>query len=263
MHIVAVTRWACPPEDELVELAAVLGITPYDLRLRIMGPVPVVMGNRFNENEANRLLATLLKRGHGAVCCAQASIVSSSDMLSPRDFSLETTALVVHDKHEIRIPFEDITALVYATQATTHSETQIQKKKKFSLGRTALTGGLVRSKKVKKEVRSEDSEREQVLYIFCNCQPGHFYLVESRLRYTNLAHLMCATTGENFKSLLAVLKTGAYAALFDDRLALRPRKSTLTSFTTTIGSQQTTQSNASENDLIAHLILIAHQQKQF
>ena len=51
MFIVAVTRWGPGLDQQLPELAAQLGMFPYDLRARLAGPLPVIVA-RVHEREA-------------------------------------------------------------------------------------------------------------------------------------------------------------------------------------------------------------------
>jgi hypothetical protein len=69
VFVVAITRWARPLEEELVELAAIVGEVPYDLRLRLAGTLPAIFGRTSDRQEAIERLGMLRGRGHGAVAC--------------------------------------------------------------------------------------------------------------------------------------------------------------------------------------------------
>jgi len=256
---VAITRWAVPAEQELGHLAAILGGTAYDLRLRIMGEPPVVLVNRLSPQSALALLNEIRARGHGAVVCDQTQVKASSEMFLPRDFSFgpETLTLTGHSNHPgIILAYDLIAALVLATQAIEVISEEQHKGKKFSAARTVATGGLVRSRKVKKQIRSEQAERESVLYLFCRTDPKHIFLQESRMHYLGLAEHKCPTRLDNFATLVRLLRERAPAALFDDRLSKHMRQ---TQFATSAGaasSSTTTHSNTSQNDLAAWLIAL-------
>ena len=125
-----------------------------------------------------------------------------------------------------------------------------------------MTGGLVRSKKVSKESRAESVERQQVLYLFQRGEQNPIFLSESQLQYSGLGDQMKVASTENFSSLVAILRGQAPAAFYDDRLARQPRTSGQVIVSGSAIDQKIVQSNASENDLAAHLIVLAYLQQQ-
>jgi hypothetical protein len=261
-NLVAVTRWARPPEQELVALAPLFGVTPYDLRLRLLGPLPVVAAQGLDAQAAAGLLQALRARGHGALACDQASIPRGNELGEPRDFSLEPDALVLAPPCAVRLGYAGLEALVLATRIQAESSTTAVSKKGISVARALATGGLsVRSKKTK-NVREQEEIRELVLYLYAQGQPSPFRLCESSLRYGQLAELMAPTRGQNFQALVAILRERGGTAWFDDRMVTQTRKPSLVG--ASIGTKQLTesQSNAIEIDLAAHLLVLAHREQQ-
>jgi hypothetical protein len=262
IFVVALTKWANPPAEELQALAQMLGVAAYDLRLRVMGPLPVVLARGLAGDAARELLASLRGRGHGAVACELSSVMSSESMIEPRDFRLDKSAFVVLGPQACELPYDEIVALLPATHTVSESQSTTKTKKKFSISRAALSGGLVSSRKVSKEIRSHTEEREQVLYVFGRSASRRIILRETRLRYTGLGDLMCATRGENFTALATILKARATGAFIDNRLVKNPRKGGLAGVSGGVTRMVATRSNATENDLAAHLLVIAYIQNQ-
>jgi len=261
-HLVAVTRWARPPEQELVALAPLFGVTPYDLRLRLLGPLPVVAAQGLGAQAAASLLQSLRARGHGALACDQGSIPRGGELAEPRDFSLEPDALVLAPPAAARLGYAGLEALVLATRIQAESSTTAVAKKGLSVGRALVTGGLsVRSKKTR-DVREQEEVRELVLYLYARGQPRPFRLCESSLRYGQLAELMAPTRSQNFQALVAILRQRGGTAWFDERLVTQTRKPSLVG--AIIGAKQLTesQSNAADIDLAAHLLVQAHREQQ-
>jgi hypothetical protein len=262
VFVVAVTRWARPFDQELAVLAPILKVVQYDLRLRLAGPLPVVVAQRLEEDFAKELLAVLHERGHGAVACDASRISGSDQMFTPVAFAFDSTSFNVLDKEQRQVPYADILAMVQAASARTATQATTTKKKKFSLTRTAMTGGLVRSKKVSEESRAESVERQQVLYLFQRGQQNPIFLSESQLQYSGLGDQMKVASTENFSNMVAILRGQAPAAFYDDSLARHPRTSGQVQISGSANDQKIVQSNASENDLAAHLIVLAHLQQQ-
>ena len=83
MHVVAVTRWGLPLEEELPELAARLGVLAYDLRLRLAGGLPALFVRVEDGTEAAGHVTFLRARGHGAVVCDAEAVPGPEDQLVP------------------------------------------------------------------------------------------------------------------------------------------------------------------------------------
>ena len=262
MYVVAVCRWGKPVEQELGELAALLGGTAYDLRLRLMGPLPVLVDQSPDRQAAEALLDALRRRGHGVVLCDTDEVYSSDQMIAPRKFGFENEALVLEFKQPVRVAYEQIMVLVLGTRATAQQTTTTKAKRKFSIGRAALSGGLMSRRKVSKHSTSYEEEREQVLYIFARGGISPIIMTEFGLHYSSLGEFMCPSTSENFMAVVAILRERAHNAAFDDCLAGVTRKPSLVGVGGGASQRVTTSSNASELDLLAHLLVKAHIEKQ-
>ena len=262
MYVIAVCRWGKPVEQELGELAALLGGTAYDLRLRLMGPLPVLVDQRPDRQAAEALLDALRSRGHGAVLCDTDEVYSAEQMIAPRKFNFEAEALVVESKQPVRVPYDQIMVLVLGTRATAQQTTTTKTKRRISMGRAGLSGGLMARRKITKHFTTYDEEREQVLYIFARGGIKPIIMTEFGLHYSSLGEFMCPSTSENFMAVVKILEERAHNAVFDESLAGVTRKPSLIGVGGGAGQRVTTSSNASELDLVAHLLVQAHIEEQ-
>ncbi len=260
MVVVAITRWAQPVEQELAALVPLSGLGAYDLRLRLAGPLPVVFRQLDSAEGAREVLAALRQRGHGVVACDLDYVASSDRMTAPRSYELGPDALVVRHPAwgERAMPYGELLALIRATAAKVEQSSSTTKQKKLSLGRAAMTGGLVMRKATTSHERAEVEEREQVLYLIRKTGREPMILREHQLRHQGLGDQVKPTSLENFTTLVALLRQQAPHALYDDRLVSHRRKSSMTALAGTAADQVASSSNASENDLAAHLIAVAH-----
>ena len=250
IFVVAITRWGRPLQEEAAALAPLFGVTAYDLRLKLGGPLPVLVDQTSDPQQASSLLSSLQQRGHGAVACDLSKVARSTSMFMPRDFSFEASTFVsVNPEHgEHRIAYDHVLALIRAVHAVATTTIEASRQRKLSASRAILTGGLVMSKTVEKKHISTTDEREQALYLFG--QPGAepLLLTESGLRYTGLGDRMGPTKLANFATTVALLREHAPGAFYDERLLTQRRRSS---------SDGATASNVDATDLAAHLLMLA------
>lgn len=261
MFAVALCRWSetFVIEDEVRALAPLMGKSAYDARLVLQAPPPIVLLSTPELAAAQRGLALLRGRGHGAVACDLARVRSSSDFFAPKTFRFEPAELVIATPAaEQRLPYADVLALIRARHDSTDERVCEQRSTKFSLARAAMTGGLAVTKTTVRHERRVSEAREQVLYVFSRSGDGHVFLRESRLVYAGLGDRLGPTTAENFAATVALLRERAPSALFDERLVSRRRRGDVLS----AGAGGSATSNAGETDLLAHLLAVAQLQGQ-
>ena len=94
MHVVAITFLASPLETEAAELAAHLGTTAYEERLKLAAGLPAIVLMSADASRARQLCADLQSRGHGAVTCSADDALPSGAMVSLRRFAFDDDAIV-------------------------------------------------------------------------------------------------------------------------------------------------------------------------
>lgn len=247
-------------EVEAPLLAADLGMTPYEaaLMLRVPSPAPVLRTD--DRARAMALFERLRARGHDAVACEAGAVASSETMTQLRGFRLEADAFVLDTAPTARgpgeprrIPWGDIVAIVRANHRTRTERLEKHEEKRLSLGRAALSGGLMVARTRVKEAKVASEEREQVLYLFPSSGVPVF-AAQSRVRYEGLGGALRPVQLENFTTLVRVLRDRALGAAYDERL-LAPRPQIERVRTLTRGHETT--SSAAGIDLLAHLVAMA------
>lgn len=263
MQLVVIARWGAPLESELPALASLLGVAPYDLRLRIAGVPPVVVA-RTDEARAREMVQALRARGHGVVVCDPASVPGLSDHCVPRDFAFGPSALGGTDAtgRPFELPYVEVSALVRASEIASAEQSRTTTVKKLDISRAVMSGGLLPNKKVEHTVRTESETREQVLYAFQRGTGASFLFRETVLHYQGLGAARVATSMQNFLVFVQELRQRSPRAFYDQRFLGQKRKAGVTSVTGRVGDRRVESSNASENDLGAYLLLLAHEQGQ-
>ena len=257
MDIVALMSLGTSVEVEAPRLAAELGSTPYETALLLRMPTPVPLLRTDDRGRALDLLAKLRARGHDAVACDAAAVVAADAMTHVRKFRFEPEILAVtsDENADVGVPWTDVVGLVRAVHRTRVEAIETSKERKFSLGRAALSGGVLMSKTTTKTKTLATEEREQVLYVF---RHGGMPLLmsQSRLRYDGLGAELRPVQIENFTTLIRLLRERAPDAGYDERLlGPRPRPGL---DRVVAGPRGTSSSSSSDGvDLLAHLIAMA------
>lgn len=254
MHVVAIVELTGPVEVEAAALAQDLGTTAYEERLKLVAGLPALVFTSAEPAPARALLQKIRARGQGVIGCDAAEVVGAGSMVPMRRFAFEPDALTLPDVPGERLPFTDILALfraMHTTRTDTRTETTT---KKFSAGRALLTGGLLMSKNVKGEERSQSTEREQVLYVFRAGGETPWILRERGTNYTGLGAQLGPSSAQNFLATIARLRGLAPSAVYDERLMGPVRAPARTAYSGGIGGESTSVSSASGVDLMAHVL---------
>jgi hypothetical protein len=256
VDIVALTALRSSVEEEAPRLAADLGTTPYDTGLLLRSPPPVLLLRTDDRARALTLLTRLRERGHEAVACDAAAVVAADDMFHGRAPRFEVDALEVTagSGEAERVAWVDVVALVRAMHRTRTEHVEKSSERKFSLGRAAMSGGVLLTKSVTQTTKHASEEREQVLYVFRRGGSPLFF-TQSRTRYEGLGADLRPSQIENFSTLIRLLRERAPNAVYDERL-LAPRPG-LDRVRVGAVSGSVSASSSDGIDLLAHLIALA------
>jgi len=257
VDIVALVALATTVEEEAPRLAADLGSTPYETALLLRTPPPVPLLRTADRARALDVLAKLRARGHDAVACDEAAVATGEAMTHVRSFRFEADAFDVststNTNDRARAPWSDIIALVRAMHRSSSQSVEKSTQRNFSLGRAALSGGVLLTKTTTKETKHTAEEREQVLYVFRRSGPP-MLVGQSRALYTGLGGELRPSQVENFATLVRLLRERAPAAAYDERL-LRPRPGLDRVQAGAGGAASASTSDAI--DVLAHLVALA------
>jgi hypothetical protein len=264
MHVVALTRWnsATTLEHELPALAKALAMAPYDARLKLVAPSPALLATNMTPERAAALVATLRQRGHGAVECDARSVPRSA--VATRGFALTGDALSTQDEQQraIHVAYAAITCVLRAAEESSQSHTLETSEKKLAVASAVLTGGLKMSKTVTSVAIKASAVRQEVAYVFYGAGAPTLLLKEYALNYEALGSARGTTAHQSFQALIAWLRRHAPNAMHDDRMLSHKRRSNALIVRGAQNDRSVSQSNASENDLGAYLLMRAREEQQ-
>ncbi|MBJ6802680.1 hypothetical protein [Geomonas propionica] len=219
MFVVAIYGWQEETPELVQELAGALGIMTFEARQRLIGGGPSVVAS-FADHQQARALAEKVSRGGIKALIADATAVRMrSGFLIVRRFRFEGRMLNIetHNGQQETFPYADMELLITGTSVVGFSETKTIVEKKFSLGKTLLTGGIPMTSKVERQEEVSSEESEQVLYLYANDRPTTIFSLNG-MNYDGFGAEMKLSRKLNFSHLISQLRLHAFGAAFDDRL---------------------------------------------
>ncbi|MEO7092349.1 MAG: hypothetical protein ABI175_03800 [Polyangiales bacterium] len=201
-----------PLEEEAPALAAILGASPYDVRLALHGTPPSIVLRTPSRDLAERALAGLRARRCSALLIDLDDVVPTGRMVAVRRFALDDDGLHASESGP-KLLYEDLAALVRVAASTNVERTTVELEVRGT-GR----GGAVT---VEEERTRREREHEQLLYLFP--RDGVPWVLRAReARYLGLGAGLRATVHENFLATIAVLRARAPRAAYDERFVAHP-----------------------------------------
>jgi hypothetical protein len=218
MHVVALSELAGAMDAALGPIAGCVGATAYDLRLVLNAGLPAVVLVTDDAARAARAVADIERLGHRAVSCSRAEVVPSASMTSIRVVDLGREGIARAEAQPERLPYDDVLCLLRATHSTTTESVSQVTERKLRPGMALATGGLVMSKKTKREVRSSHEQRQQVLYLFRRSGEPPWILREREINYAGLGGALAPSAAMNFTTVIQRLRERCPAAAYDETL---------------------------------------------
>jgi hypothetical protein len=222
MHIVVIHRWKEETAELVQALAVAVGKTAYEMRQRMIGGGPAVIASFADPQQAGTLAMKLNRSGVMTLIIDSDALRSKGGRFFVCRFELKDRSLHIEssDGQSAEIAYGDIDLLLSGTRILGQTETITVTERKFSLGKTILSGGIPLSKKVEHQEEVNTEERENILCVYAGERPP-IVLSQSGLSYDGLGAAMKLSRMLNFAFLKSELLRLCPAAGYDDRLLTR------------------------------------------
>ncbi len=222
MHVVVIHGWNEETTELVQSLAVALGIMPYEMRQRMVGGGPSVAAG-FADPELARAVEAKLNQAGVATQLVDTDLLRNKvGRFVVRRFEMKERALQISasDGQSAEIAYGEIDLLLSGTRILGQSETITVTERKFSLGKTILSGGIPLTKKVERQEEINREERENILCLYAGERPP-VVLSQSGMLYDGFGTAMKLTRELNFAYLKSELRRLCKAAGYDDRLLNR------------------------------------------
>jgi hypothetical protein len=210
MYVVAIAE--APGGATAEELAAVLGLTPFEARLALAAVQPHVVLRTPLRERAVDVARRLVQCGYDAIALDRADVVPVERMVHLRRFAIGTTGLRA-DSSGPTLAFDEVSALVRVAATTAVLRTTREKEIE-----------AVRGRRTEGEVERTHVERatDHALFLFPRSEGTPWVLCAGEARYLALGPALRPTSIENFLVTVALLRERAPQAPYDERFAVHP-----------------------------------------
>lgn len=222
MHVVVIHGWQEETAELAQSLAVALGITVFEARQRLIGGGPAVVASFADSHQAEALAAKLNQGGMATLVIDAAAVGSGSGHFVVRRFELGERLLRIEtvDGRSAEIAYGEIDLLLPGTRIAGQAESMTVTERKFSLGRTILSGGIPMTRKVERQEEVTTEDRTRLLYLYAGNRPQVVFS-QSGMTYDGLGASMKMSQELNFAFLTSELRRLSPGAVYDDRLLNR------------------------------------------
>lgn len=216
--VVALAEIAGRLDDEAAPLAALLGLTAFDVRNRLGGPLPRVIFQSPAEDEARRAYAALRARGHGVLLVDTETVPSHSELVRVRRFAVDDSGLVGSAPAPPHLAFDDVGAILRVALRSPVLRSTREKELRSHGGRPPAT--------VEVEHLAHESIDAHAAYVFPRAggstRPRPWLLHERETSFLGLGPGLRLTRRENLGAAIDLVRRRAPGAVYDDRFVGRP-----------------------------------------
>jgi len=222
MYAVVIYHWKEQKPEMIRAVAGDLGITEYEVQQRMIGGSPVVLACFADPHQAEALSDTLKSHDMQVMIIDIDAFQRRTGRFVVRWFAFGPSALRIklEDGRGGEIPYEKIGVILTGLSTTRNTETTTESRRKFSLGRTIVAGGIPMSKKVTNQKKTESISQRKVIYLFIHDRMPLVFLQDT-LVWDGLGEKMKLSREQNFAFLTSELRRHCPGAMWDDRLLKR------------------------------------------
>ncbi len=217
----ALVPLVAPETSVISEVAAIIGKDPYGTGLLLAGKVPRIIARYDSKQTAESIAQRLKDLGVVSILCTESELCRSSEGFIPHTLEVGQGYVLFYDRggQKREMKSEDIFLIIKGRKETYVSKEKTETTRKFSLARTALTGGIPMWRTEKKQVKESAPVTECFarLYIRKSSEPA-VEIIHNQVDYSFLKGEMASSSLANFNIVVTKLQQAFPKAIFDDNL---------------------------------------------
>lgn len=223
MYLVAIHHWQQETAEVAEIVATALNILVFEARQKIVGGEPVVIASFADQNRAEELAIKITRAGIPTWVIDTLKVRNNNlqQHATRVELGAQTLQVKISTGEFLEIEYETIDLLLLATcSAGQIGKGNTTTRRKFSLGKTLLAGGIPMTKKVKTTEILSTEERDKTLWLYSNTGEALVF-TRNALVYSDLGKTRRMTRDLNFTYFLKELQRLAPQARYNDRLLTR------------------------------------------
>ncbi len=216
---------AAPPatlDEELVnKIAAIIGKSPYEARLRLTGKIPKIIANYDIVARADSAAQSLRALGLVVTVVSDSVLRQSWQIFRARSLKFEEQAITFYDRagQSNRMEAGEL-FLIISARMQHETQTEVTKtERKLNITATLLTGGIPILKKVKKKETTRSHQNVSFLRLYGRTSPEPVVeIMQQNFDYSFLSSEMVSSASANYLIAVRKIREAFPRAIFDDSL---------------------------------------------
>jgi len=217
----ALVPLVAPETGVITEVAAIIGKDPYGARLLLAGKVPKIVARYESKQMAESVTQRLKHLGFVPILCTESELCRSSEGFIAYTLEVGQRYVLFYDRggQKREMKSRGVFLIIKGKEETYVTKEKTETTRKFSLARTALTGGIPMWRTEKKQVKGSSTVTKYFarLYTRKSSEPA-VEIIHNQADYSFLKGEMASSSLANFNIVVTKLQQAFPKAIFDDNL---------------------------------------------
>jgi len=217
----ALVPLVAPETGVITEVAAIIGKEPYGTRLLLAGKVPKIIARYESKQMAESVTQKLRDLRLVPILCTESELCRSSEGFIAHTLEVGQRYVLFYDRggQKREMKSRGVFLIIKGREETYVTKEKTETTRKFSLARTALTGGIPMWRTQKKQVKESSPVAEYFARIYTRKSSEPVVeIIHNQADYSFLKGEMASSSLANFNIVVTKLQQAFPKAIFDDNL---------------------------------------------
>jgi len=217
----ALVPLVAPETGVITEVAAIIGKEPYGTRLLLAGKVPKIIARYESKQMAESVTQKLRDLRLVPILCTESELCRSSEGFIAHTLEVGQRYVLFYDRggQKREMKSRGVFLIIKGREETYVTKEKTETTRKFSLARTALTGGIPMWRTQKKQVKESSPVAEYFARLYTRkSSETAVEIIHNQVDYSFLKGEMASSSLANFNIVVTKLQQAFPKAIFDDNL---------------------------------------------
>jgi len=217
----ALVPLVAPETGVITEVAAIIGKEPYGTRLLLAGEVPKIIARYESKQMAESVTQKLRDLRLVPILCTESELCRSSEGFIAHTLEVGQGYVLFYDRggQKREMKSREVFLIIKGREETYVTKEKTETTRKFSLARTALTGGIPMWRTEKKQVKGSSTVTKYFARLYTRkSSETAVEIIHNQVDYSFLKGEMASSSLANFNSVVTKLQQAFPKAIFDDNL---------------------------------------------